>query len=92
MQWAEPWAYGELELQPWDFYRLTVREFLLKLDGFWRRHDREWAQIGALGMWVLAPYQKEHSRSSPQELVGRPLTCFPESKPDGDDDDEPGGL
>jgi hypothetical protein len=29
-----------LQLLPWDFWRLTPGEFLLRLDAFWRAHGQ----------------------------------------------------
>ena len=69
---------------PREFYKLTIREFFLKLDGFWRRQDREWHRVAELGKWILAPYQAPENRQNAQELLGKPLHCFPIDEDDGD--------
>jgi hypothetical protein len=48
-----------LELKPWEFWRLTPREFRLMLDGVYRREDRAWHKVGTLGLWLLSPHTKK---------------------------------
>ncbi len=42
MDWAEPLAYGQLALKPWEFGRLQPCEFILLLQGYsWRQTQQE---------------------------------------------------
>jgi hypothetical protein len=42
LEWAEPLAYGQLELKPWEFGRLQPQEFIFLLQGYaWRRTQQE---------------------------------------------------
>lgn len=64
---------------PWEFWRLTPREFRLRLDGFFRREDRSWQKVAVLGGWILSPYtpkNKQHQLRT-DTLLGRSLTVFP---------------
>jgi len=79
LDWAEPLGLGELELKPWEFWRLTVREFDLLLEGFFRRQDRAWEMVGTLGLWVVSPYSKK--KLTVLQLLGRSrLRLMPESR------------
>lgn len=91
MTWAEPWAYGELALKPWEFYRLTVREFLLMLDGFWRRYDRQAGFVAQHACWVI-PRSVTDGPLAVNTLWGRFLKPFPWETDDGHDHDEAGGV
>jgi hypothetical protein len=64
-------------LNPWSFWRLTPGEFLLMLDGFYRREDRAWQHTAQLGVWVLSPYSKK--RLTVEKLIGRVLRLMPVS-------------
>jgi uncharacterized phage protein (TIGR02216 family) len=76
--WAEQIGLGELQLKPWEFWKLTPREFDLMLDGFYRRQDRAWEMVGTLGQWVLAPHSKR--KLTVPQLLGRGrLRLMPES-------------
>ena len=90
MRWAEPWAYGELELKPWEFWRLTAREFLLMLDGFWRRYDRQAIFVAQHVIWTV-PRSLDQPPLSLNGLWGRFLKPFP-WETDGDVHDEPDGI
>lgn len=68
---------------PWDFYRLTMREFMYRYDGFWRDQDRQ----GVLAYRTACLM----NASQPAELwrwLGRWPVCFPQVD-DGPDSDEP---
>jgi len=67
--WAEPFGLGELALLPDQFWHLSIREFRLLRDGFFRREDRAWLRVATLGVWVLAPHSKK--KLTPLELLGR---------------------
>lgn len=42
MEWAEPLAYGPLELRPWEFGRLQPADFIALLEGYtWRSTQQE---------------------------------------------------
>ncbi|WP_028971998.1 hypothetical protein [Sporomusa ovata] len=42
MEWAEPIAYGPLELMPWQFGRLQPYELMDLWDGYqWRRKNND---------------------------------------------------
>ena len=69
LTWAEAFGLGELALVPRDFWGLTLREFWLMHDGFFRREDRAWEKLATLGLWVIAPYTKK-KLTGPQ-LLGR---------------------
>lgn len=71
----EPLAYGELGLKPWEFWRLTPREFDLCVAGFKRREDRMWHLAGWLGVLVTAPHTRK--RFKVEDLVGRKLELMP---------------
>ena len=40
MTWAEEIGLGEMGLMPWQFWRLTFREFQLKHEAFMRSENR----------------------------------------------------
>src|SRR5262245_45892220 len=69
LTWAEAFGLGELALLPDQFWHLSVREFRLLRDGFFRREDRAWERIGALGLWILSPHSKK--RFTIPQLLGR---------------------
>ena len=42
LEWAEPLAYGALNLKPWEFASLQPGEFLAMLEGYkWRLERKE---------------------------------------------------
>lgn len=41
MDWAEPLAYGQLALKPWEFDRLQPHEFILLLQGYSCRQTQQ---------------------------------------------------
>jgi hypothetical protein len=41
LEWAEPIAYGPLELQPHEFEKLQPHEFIAMWDGYQWRQERE---------------------------------------------------
>jgi len=42
VEWAEPIAYGPLELKPWEFEQLQPHEFYKLYEGFvWRQEQQE---------------------------------------------------
>jgi Phage tail assembly chaperone protein, TAC len=60
--WAEKFGLGELELLPWDFWRLTPREFRMTYEGFYRRDNRLWLKVARLGVAIQMGYVKETAR------------------------------
>jgi hypothetical protein len=76
LAWAEPFGLGELQLLPDQFWHLTVHDFLIMRDGFYRRDDRQWEKTALLAIWLLAPHTKK--KMTPAQLLGRAkLTTFP---------------
>ena len=73
----EALAYGELQLKPWEFWRLTPREFRLMLEGFRRRQDRRWGVAAWLALHIRAPYEKKNSKTTVETLLGRTLELMP---------------
>ena len=75
LEWAEPIGLGDLQLLPWDFWRLTPGEFLLRLEGFLRLQNRAWERTGQLGIWTLEPHRKKGSPPlTLRKLIGnRPI-------------------
>jgi type II secretory pathway component PulL len=69
LTWAEAFGLGELRLLPDQFWHLTMHEFTVMRDGFFRREDRAWEIAGTLGLWLLAPHTKKHY--TVLELLGR---------------------
>lgn len=45
MAWAEPVAYGELALKPWEFERLQPHEYYALCDGYEYRQSRRRTEI-----------------------------------------------
>jgi hypothetical protein len=56
---------------------VTPGEFLLMLDGFYRREDRAWQQTAQIGVWVLSPHSKK--KLTVEKLIGRVLRLMPVS-------------
>jgi hypothetical protein len=69
---------------PSEFWGLTPREFMLKLDGFFRSEERRWNHIGTLGTWILAPWLKKNQQLGVHKLLGRPLRLWPRTTTDED--------
>ena len=63
---------------PDQFWALTMREFHLMRDGFYRREDRAWEKVATLGIWVLAPHTKKKLTVA-ELLGGRRLKTYPPS-------------
>jgi hypothetical protein len=63
----EPLAYGELRLMPWEFGRLTPREFRWRLAGY----ERGWERAAQLVRWIV---QKDYKTElTPKFLLeGKP--------------------
>lgn len=66
---AEPLAYDVLALKPWEFWRLTPREFSLMIEGAECRDDRGWRRVAQLAAWLLQPWSKKIVRAD--RLLGR---------------------
>lgn len=49
-------AYGELGLKPWEFERLTPREFELMVEGYEQRRRIALSDIAQLSSWILLPH------------------------------------
>lgn len=65
---------------PWEFWRLTPREFVLKIDGLHRRDDRAWHRVAALGLWILAPWAGKKVLTIEKLLGNRRLTIWPKTR------------
>lgn len=72
MRDAEVFAYGEIGLLPWEFYRLTPREYRLKLQAHERAQHRLWLMVGTLGMLIAGPHwnRKKHGRLTMKHAIG----------------------
>ena len=78
LQWAIPLGLGELQLLPWDLWRLTPGEFLLRLEGFMRLENRDWERTGTLGLWILSPHRKKGAPPlTLRKILGRTLQIWP---------------
>ena len=53
---AEREALRELQLLPWQFWRLTPGEWQLLRDGARRRTRRRWWQLAVVTTWLIAPW------------------------------------
>lgn len=70
IEWAEPIAYGPLNLKPWEFERLQPGEFYQLYEGYrWRqeRHEEMTAYFVACLMNVSGKSLKR--RLSPKDLL-----------------------
>lgn len=65
MTWAEPFGLGELGLLPWDFWRLTVREFWIKHDAFIRSEGR------AESAWIRQAIRTKRYKPSDKNAMVR---------------------
>ena len=82
MIWAEKIGLGELELLPWEFWRLTPREFQMRYEGLLRREDRAWQKVGRLGVAILSPHLKpaQQRNLTIEKFVGRILRLWPRTE------------
>jgi len=68
-------------LAPWDFRRLTVREFRWMVRGHRRDQQDRWIQIATVAAWLLTPHTKQAIK--PTQLLGWPANWMAEKDPDG---------
>lgn len=63
---------------PEQFWRLTLREFWIKYEGFLRAENRAKALVG-LNALLTVPYPKERRPSSPGQVLGwrKPVPLYP---------------
>lgn len=57
-------AYGRLGLTPQEFWRLTVREFSLMIEGANEETDNEWRKLSQLAAWIVQPHTKNKIKAS----------------------------
>lgn len=62
-------AYAYLNLQPHQFWKLTLAEFKLMMEGFNLRNELEWRKVAQLASWVTAPHLKRPMK--PDKLLGK---------------------
>jgi len=85
LKWAEPIGFGELQLTAAEFYRMTPKEFLYRLEGFNRLQDREWERTIKTIDWLLKHKRKQNAPAiSPRMVLGRHLVIWPHVDDDGD--------
>lgn len=61
-------AYSFLNLQPHEFWRLTMTEFNLMIEGFKMRDEAAWRKLAQMASWVTAPHVKRPI--NPNKLFG----------------------
>ena len=49
-------------LLPWEFYRLTPREYRLKVQAFDREQQRLWQMVGTLAVHLMGPHWNKKKR------------------------------
>lgn len=72
MRSTEVYAYGELGLLPWEFYRLTPREYRLRMQAHERAQHRTWQMVGQLALVTMAPHwnKKKYGRLTMKHAIG----------------------
>ena len=55
-------------LKPWEFERMTPREFERYVAGYRKRQEQEWYRVAWLACYILAPYSKR--KVTPEKLLG----------------------
>jgi len=84
LKWAEPIAFGELQLTAYEFQRMTPREFLYRLEGFNRIQDREWERTIKTIHWLTKHRRKANAPElTSRHILGRSLWIWPHHD-DGD--------
>lgn len=77
MSWAEPIAYGPLDLRPRNFERLQPHEFYALLEGYnWRKKDKE-NLFAYFASWIINTQLKEPIGP---DILLKPLRENPEEK------------
>lgn len=57
-------------LRPWEFDRLTPREFAGMAAGYRKRQEQEWYRVATLACYIGQPYSKK--KLTPEKLLGLP--------------------
>jgi hypothetical protein len=83
LAWAEPWALGELGLRPWEFWRLTPREFSVMFEAFFRAENRAWLHSYALIVAIRSPHMKRPEKV--ESFMGRRMLDLWPRRPKADD-------
>jgi hypothetical protein len=65
-------AYGFLDLQPGQFWVLTLKEFNLMCEGNKMKEEREWQRTAQLAAWVVQPHVKKQITA--EKLLKKPRT------------------
>jgi hypothetical protein len=66
-----PLAMGPLQMRHDEFYRMTPREFLERLDGWRWRHRRHEEDMAHWVACIVQPHVKD--RISASKILGRPI-------------------
>jgi hypothetical protein len=51
-------AYGLLNMKPYEFWQLDMKEYHLMLDGYYMREEKEWEKLSHLASWITMPHVK----------------------------------
>jgi hypothetical protein len=52
-------AQGFLGLMPWDFWRMTPKEYYLRVKGYRKKDERETQKQAQLAAWIMQPHLKK---------------------------------
>lgn len=70
---AEPYAYNVLGLMPWDFFRLTPREFRLLVEGHAKRKRKDLEREAAWVCVIANSGGRLKKTLRPTDLIGMSL-------------------
>lgn len=80
---AEPVAYGMLNLKPYEFEEMQIREFNAMVQGRLRRKRERDETNAYFTYWQMKPHLGENSSLTPADILA-PL--YPDAKPDPKED------
>ncbi|OLO40319.1 hypothetical protein BTR23_07470 [Alkalihalophilus pseudofirmus] len=52
-------AYGYLQLKPDEFWRLTMKDYILLVEGYEMREKRELERMSQLAAWIISPHCRQ---------------------------------